>query len=146
MDRDVQLYGSRQHRIDAKGRVALPAQFRGAFGQSGHYFVIPVPDGNANSLAIYNQDSFDQLVQRLEDGRRAGRVTQSQFTSFMASILQSNLDSQGRINLPTHMLEWASLKRDVSLVGSGTYISILPADQLSPESALQDLPAVSEFM
>jgi len=140
----VEFFGAYQHRIDAKGRVALPAVFRDGFGDERVCYI--AAEASQQCLTVYPADEFKLMVGRLQEAKRAGRFTQRQLTNFMAAVSQSSIDSQGRINLPDHLRDFASIDKDATLIGAANHIAVFPADVHSPEAALADLIDVSDLL
>ncbi len=101
----MEFFGAYQHRIDAKGRVALPAVFRDGFGEDRVCYI--AAETSQRCLTVYPADEFKLMVARLQDAKREGRFTQRQLTNFMAAVAQSSIDAQGRINLPDHLRDFA---------------------------------------
>lgn len=140
----MDFFGAHQHRIDAKGRVALPAVFRDGFKGDRTCFIAPEP--SQRCLTLYPADEFRAMVARLQAAKREGRFTQSELTNYMAAIAQSSIDSQGRINLPDHLRAYAGLNKDATLIGAANHIAVFPAEVHSPEAALDDLIDVSDLL
>lgn len=140
----MEFFGAHQHRIDAKGRVALPAVFRDGFGEDKLAYI--VPEQSQGCLSVYPPDEFKAMVERLQEAKRAGRFTQRQLTSFMAAVAQSSIDSQGRINLPEHLRNFANIDKDATLIGAANHIAVFAADVHSPEAALDDLIDISDLL
>lgn len=140
----MEFFGAYQHRIDAKGRVALPAVFRDGFGDERICFI--APETSQKCLAVYPADEFTRMVERLQAAKREGRFTQRQLTNFMAAVAQSSIDAQGRINLPEHLRDFAAIDKDATLIGAANHIAVFPADVHSPEAALEDLIDVSDLL
>lgn len=140
----MDFFGAHTHRIDAKGRVALPAPFRDQFGDERLCYIIPEP--SQQCLAVYTPDGFKVVVERLQAEKRAGRYTQRQITAFMSALVRSSIDSQGRILVPDQLREFANLDKDATLIGVDSHIAIFPADVHSPESALDDLIDISDLL
>ena len=140
----MEFFGAHQHRIDTKGRVALPAVFRAGFGGQSVCFV--VPEQSQQALAVYPADEFKAMVERLQEAKRAGRFSQRQFTNLMAAVAQSSIDSQGRIILPEHLRDYAGIDKDATLIGVANHIAIFAADVHSPEAALDELIDISDLL
>ena len=140
----MEFFGAYQHRIDAKGRVALPAVFRDGFGEARVCYI--APELSQRCLAVYPADEFKLMVERLQAAKRDGRFSQSQLTSFMAAVAQSTIDAQGRINLPEHLRTFAAIDKDATLIGAANHIAVFPADVHSPEAALDDLIDISDLL
>ena len=140
----VEFFGAYQHRIDAKGRVALPAVFRDGFGEERVCYI--AAETSQRCLTVYPADEFKLMVGRLQEAKREGRFTQRQLTNFMAAVSQSSIDAQGRINLPEHLRDFASIDKDATLIGAANHIAVFPAETHSPEAALDDLIDVSDLL
>jgi len=140
----VEFFGAYQHRIDAKGRVALPAVFRDGFGETRTCYI--APETTQQCLTVYAPDEFKAMVGRLQEAKRQGRFSQRRLTNYMAAIAQSSIDSQGRINLPEHLRDFANIEKDATLIGAANHIAIFPAEVHSPEAALDDLIDVSDLL
>jgi len=140
----VEFFGAYQHRIDAKGRVALPAVFRDGFGEERVCYI--AAETSQRCLTVYPADEFKLMVGRLQEAKREGRFTQRQLINFMAAVSQSSIDAQGRINLPEHLRDFASIDKDATLIGAANHIAVFPAETHSPEAALDDLIDVSDLL
>lgn len=140
----MEFFGAHQHRIDAKGRVALPAVFRAGFGEELVCFV--VPEQSQKALAVYPADEFKAMVDRLQEAKRNGRFSQREFTNLMAAVAQSSIDSQGRINIPDHLRAYAGIEKDATLIGVANHIAVFAADVHSPEAALDELIDISDLL
>lgn len=140
----MEFFGAYQHRIDAKGRVALPAVFRDGFGEERVCYI--AAETSQRCLTVYPAHEFKLMVGRLQEAKREGRFTQRQLTNFMAAVSQSSIDAQGRINLPEHLRDFASIDKDATLIGAANHIAVFPAETHSPEAALDDLIDVSDLL
>ena len=56
------LYGGYDHTIDKKGRIAIPAKLRDAFGDT---FMIAKGIFGKNCLCVYSNDQWDKLVEKI---------------------------------------------------------------------------------
>lgn len=140
----MKYFGSRPYRIDSKGRVALPAAFRDGIGEEKCAYI--APDTSQNCLLVFASDEFESFVERMQEAKRDGKFTQRQVTAFMASVAQSNVDSQGRISLPEHLRDFANLEKDVTLIGFGGYIQIFPQEAYDPVASPEHVADVSGIL
>ena len=107
------LLGAHDHTIDDKNRLTLPAKFREAF-QDG----VVITRGLDGCLYAYRRPDWDRLVEsRLatmdplsKEGRRIQRF-------FFSGAAEADLDKQGRVMIPTQLLEHAKLGREVVVAG-----------------------------
>jgi MraZ protein len=114
------LLGEYEHTLDDKNRLTLPARFRQAFAEG-----IVVTRGMDGCLFAYTPGDWTSLVEgRLatldplsKEGRRMQRF-------FYAGATEAELDKQGRVGIPTALLEHAKLGRDVTVAGVHDHLEI----------------------
>src|SRR5659263_243986 len=111
------LIGEHQHNIDVKGRVFIPARFRDDLGE--HFIVTK---GLDSCLFIYSQDEWLVLDAKI----RALPMSKSRRLQlfFFSSAVDVEADKQGRIVLPQNLREFASLTRDVVIIGASSRVEI----------------------
>ena len=114
--------GSFEHRLDDRGRLAVPARYRGRFEQGGT--MIPGPD---QSLELYPADQFEELIQsRIPAGRHG--AARNIRRALYAQAFDVELDRQGRILVPPPLRELRSLGGDTVITGMGDCLEIWSAD------------------
>ena len=129
------------HTIDAKGRVIIPAKFREKLGDS--FVITKGLDGCLYGYAEAEWKSFEEKLGTLPITNRDSR----QFTRFfLAGAATLEVDKQGRILLPANLREFASLEKDVVLVGVGTRIEIWSKENWENMDADQDMESVAASM
>ena len=112
MQRSV-LVGEYEFTLDAKNRVAIPARLRHAFVEG--IFVTRGYDRCISGYAPAEWEHFvAEQIQNTSEMSSKGRMLRRR-TSASANVLE--LDAQGRIKLPASLLEYASIVRDVTIVG-----------------------------
>jgi MraZ protein len=115
--------GEFQHALDAKGRVILPAKFRDQLEAGG--FVTSEVDG---CLAIWTPEEFDVKAAEMKERARAGTTSRDQARAFFGGAVEAIPDRQGRIAIPPGLREFASLDRDVVVVGMFDHLEIWDAE------------------
>lgn len=117
----VFFFGTFEHSIDERGRVAIPARYRSAFVDGG--VLRTGPDG---AVEMYSQETFDQEVQRrlgTEDGNRS--VTARRIRrGFLSDAYAVELDKQGRILIPPQVRAESGINGKVLIIGCGDYLEI----------------------
>lgn len=103
---DNYLYGYRVHKLDAKSRVAIPANMRGRLGEE---FVASL--GLGDFVALYPQDQWEALLEKVQNSKLSGEKKKTLSMYLIASADKMSLDSQGRILLSDR------LKNKVNLAG-----------------------------
>ena len=126
----VDFTGEYEHRLDDRGRLAIPAGYRGLFEHGG--FLLPGPDGQ---LELYTPEGYSAEKQvRTVDGRRhatARRLARS----FFGRVRRVEIDRQGRILIPPQLREERSLDGATVIVGMGEYLEIWSAETWRAERA-----------
>ena len=111
--------GEYNHTIDAKGRLIVPAKFREILGDN---FI--VTKGLDGCLFVYPNDEWTRFEEKLKSLPLTNKNAR-QFTRFLlAGAAACEVDKQGRILLPQVLREFASLEKDVVLVGVASRIEI----------------------
>jgi MraZ protein len=115
----VDFYNQFEHTIDAKGRLVLPAPYRGAFGDGGMLTFI---NGYG---ALFTTDGWDKHRRRLES---TGTFTPRELQYLWAMAAPFVPDAQNRIVLSPILREKAHLDGEVTIVGSVTHAAIYPRE------------------
>ncbi|HTU25210.1 MAG TPA: division/cell wall cluster transcriptional repressor MraZ [Pirellulales bacterium] len=117
------LTGTYSRAIDDKLRIAFPKPFRDRLSHSpgGPLYVAPGTDG---SLAVYSEETFAQLAERLAQASPTAADVRAFGRLFFAAAQALELDSQGRIRLPAELAEWAGLGKEVMLLGVQDHVEL----------------------
>ncbi len=111
--------GEYTYLIDEKKRLAIPAKFRKELGAKA-----VVTRGIDNCLVIYPLPEWKKLAKKLESlpsSRSDSRV----FVRIMLSgAVDVELDKLGRILVPDYLKNYASLKKNVSILGLSNRIEV----------------------
>ena len=111
--------GEYQHKIDAKGRITVPANFRDELGET--MIVTRWLDG---CLAIYTEEQWKQVYENLKKLPSTKREARMYTHMIMSKAAECDLDAQGRIRIPTHLSEEAKLTKDCVVVGVSDHVEI----------------------
>ena len=111
--------GEYNHTIDAKGRLIVPAKFREILGDN---FI--VTKGLDGCLFVYPNDEWTRFEEKLKSLRLTNKNARQFTRFFLAGAAACEVDKQGRILLPQVLREFASLEKDVVLVGVASRIEI----------------------
>lgn len=121
--------GQYDHSIDSKYRLTVPVRFRAALA-SGAYIV----QGFERNLMVYTTECFDKLAKRASSHTMTNPEARAMRRVVFGGAREVNLDSAGRILIPTFLLDYASLDTDATIVGTGEYFEIWNPDNWSVES------------
>jgi MraZ protein len=116
--------GEFEHTIDEKNRLTLPARFRESFPEG-----IVVTRGMDGCLYAYARSDWERLVDTqlasLNPLSRDDRMIQRYFFS---AATETSPDKQGRIMLPSALIEHARLGREVVVAGVHDHLEIWDRD------------------
>jgi MraZ protein len=111
--------GEYQHTLDPKGRVILPSTFREELGDG---LVMTV--GLDHCLTIHPLADWERVVEGLRNLRTTDR-RERMFARIMTSSAHADaLDRQGRVTIPARLREYASLVKDVTVVGADSRLEL----------------------
>ncbi len=122
------LTGTFSRSIDQKSRVAIPKRLRDGLARTsgGVLYVAPATD---RSLAIYTEESFGQLAERLRRSSPTEQHVRAFTRLFFAAAQQIELDGQGRIRIPTELVEMAALQKEIILLGVQDHLEIWSSER-----------------
>ena len=115
---DIMFMGEYHHSIDEKGRIIIPSKIRMDLGDN---FI--VTRGLDNCLFIYPKDEWNEIINKYKslpntkDARNFMRF-------FLSGATNCEFDKQGRINVPTPLVNYADLKKDCVIIGVNERLEI----------------------
>ena len=113
------LLGEYTHNLDVKGRVSIPSKFRDDLGSS---FI--VTKGLDNCLFIYSKQEWATFEDKLKTLPLTNPNARNFIRFFFSGATECEIDKQGRINIPQNLREYASLKKEVYVIGVSTRVEI----------------------
>lgn len=111
--------GAHYHSVDDKGRVIIPLRFR---TELGNLFV--VTKGLSRCLFVFREDDFSAIEKKLQAQPVFDRHTIILQRWFSAEALETSVDNQGRVAIPSNLREFAGIDEEVAIVGAGSRIEI----------------------
>ena len=112
------------NKIDKKGRVSLPSNFRNA-----------LPKNNKNEIILYKSIKTKSIegcgVERLKEISK--RINNLDFfsedyddfsSSIFSEIVTTNIDKEGRFLIPEELKSYAGLKTEAAFFGQGHFFQI----------------------
>ena len=122
------LTGTFSRALDDKLRVAIPKRLRDAFGvpPGGTLYVAP---GTDESLALYTEESFARLADRLAQVSPTRHDVRVFTRLFYARAQRVEIDRQGRVRIPPELAQLAALENDVVLLGVQDHLELWSAQR-----------------
>ena len=113
------FFGTYTPKLDEKGRLFLPAKFRDQLTEG-----LVVTRGQERCLTVWSMADFEGLTDRLRQAPVTNKGTRDYVRMLFAAASQEVPDKQGRISIPASLREYASLTKDVVVIGSMNRIEI----------------------
>ncbi|MEY8370791.1 division/cell wall cluster transcriptional repressor MraZ [Aerococcaceae bacterium 50-4] len=113
------LMGEFQHNIDAKGRIIIPAKLREDLGAK---FVIT--RGLDGCVFGYPLDNWEKIQEKLKQLPLAKKEARAFTRFFYSAAAEAEIDKQGRINIPSTLVDYANLEKECLVLGVSDRIEI----------------------
>ena len=136
------LIGEYLHTMDAKGRLILPSKFRSELGE--RFIVTKGFDGCLYGYSIEEWKNIEEKIKTLPlvTGKDARNFTRF----FFSSAIECEIDSQGRILISQNLREFASLKKEIVIIGVSSRIEIWSKENWDAYNRLQDSEDIAAKM
>ncbi|MBN2557327.1 MAG: division/cell wall cluster transcriptional repressor MraZ [Clostridia bacterium] len=118
------VFGEYLHRVDDKGRVIIPADFREELG----YKFMVTKDLIERCLKLYSMDDWKRLVEKYEKLPSSNKAVQMQRRLLFQSAALCEIDKQGRITIPYKLREDTGIGKEVAIAGDGNKAEIWDKD------------------
>lgn len=115
--------GEYHHNIDDKARIVLPSKFREELGDT---FV--VTRGLEGCLFIYSKEEWVNIVSKLKELPFTKKDARAFLRFFLSGAIECQTDKQGRVALPTPLVNYASLKKECVVIGVNDRLEIWSKD------------------
>lgn len=111
--------GEFHHNIDDKARIVMPSKFRMELGET---FIIT--RGLEGCLFVYSMNEWNELINHLKKLPFTKKDARAFLRFFLSGAVECTLDKQGRINVPTPLVNYASLKKECVVIGVNDRLEI----------------------
>ncbi len=125
--------GASQLTLDGKGRLSMPSRHRDslAAGCDGRLTVTRHPDG---CLLVYPRPTWEARREQIAQLPYSARALQR---LLLGSATDVDLDSAGRLLVPTELRAAAQLERDLMLLGMGAHFELWDTTRLAEHERAQ---------
>lgn len=111
--------GEYGHNIDRKGRLIMPAKFREELGE--HVVVTRGLDG---CLYVYTAEEWEKVYMRLASLPTTRKDARMYKRMVLSKATECEMDSQGRILIPSSLTSVAALKKECLIIGMADHLEI----------------------
>lgn len=114
----VFLTGEYNHQVDAKNRIRIPAKLKGS--EESLYFT----KGTNNCIFVFTVEAVAPKFESLNQVKMANEEQRKGYRSFIKSFNLVEGDNQGRMVIPSKLIEFAKIDKDIVICGAGDHIEI----------------------
>ena len=124
----MKYFGTHEIKIDDKGRLFVPAQYRADFVENAKLVF------RADHIGLYDAIGFEGFINKLSEGLADDTIGIDQFHRMTQLIEEATIDSQGRVVIPKKMRDHIDLRPGpISVYGHGGYLAIFPKSETEQE-------------
>lgn len=113
------LIGEYEHSVDAKGRLIMPSKLKQDLDES---FI--VTKGLDSCLFVFSLTEWSNFEEKLKTLPLTNKNARDFVRFFLSGATECELDKQGRFLISANLRQYASLEKDVVIIGVGTRLEI----------------------
>ena len=122
----MMFMGEFHHNIDDKSRIVLPSKFREELGDT---FVIT--RGLEGCLFVYSMTEWNNIVQKLKQLPFTKKDARAFLRFFLSGACVCQTDKQGRIAIPSTLVNYANLTKECVVIGVNDRLEIWSNESFS---------------
>lgn len=111
--------GTYTPRLDAKGRLILPAKFRDQL-EAG----LVLTRGQERCLYVFTLEEFQRIHEELRSAPLSSKQARNYIRVFLSGASDEVPDKQGRITIPQNLRDYAGLGKELTVIGAGSRAEI----------------------
>lgn len=111
--------GEYTHNIDKKGRIIIPSKFREELGDS-----IVITRGLDGCLSVYTKKQWNKIYEQLLKLPTTKKEARMYVRMMTSKASECEFDSQGRISIPSSLVQLADLKKECMIIGAANNVEI----------------------
>jgi MraZ protein len=120
----VLFTGEYEHTLDAKQRIAVPAEIRARLDPEIHgagFYLVPGPNG---ALWLWPERRFEEMAGALEQSLLPAEDIMEFEELLFSQAARLELDKAGRVRLPERLLTQAGLSTHITIIGVRDHLEL----------------------
>ena len=130
------LIGEYEHTLDVKGRLIMPAKLREDIGDN---FIIT--KGLDGCLFGFSLSEWTQFEEKLKSLPLTNKNARDFVRFFLSGAVNVEIDKQGRFLVASNLREYASMEKEVVIIGVGTRIEFWSKDKWIKYNSSENISA-----
>ena len=132
--------GEHEYKVDQKGRVAIPPEFRDEFRMGA-----TLVQGLEACITIYPLPQWERMAEKLVALPPMRGKTRRMNRLAFGTAFKLELDGQGRIILPQSLRQYTGIKDTAVMVGVNNYLELWSKENWESERAMMNEEAWQIF-
>ena len=116
--------GEFHHNIDEKNRLIIPSKFRNELGSK---FILT--RGIEKCLLVYSLDEWNNMVNKLKELPFTKKDARTFNRMFLSGATECELDNNGRISIPSYLIDYASIEKECTIIGVNERLEIWSSEK-----------------
>ena len=118
------LIGEYEHSLDVKGRLIMPAKLREDVGEK---FIMT--KGLDGCLFGFSEEEWIHFEEKLKSLPLSNKNARDFVRFFLSGAVECEIDKQGRFLVASNLREYASMEKEIVIIGVGTRIEFWNKDK-----------------
>ena len=112
------------NKIDKKGRVSLPSSYRNILPKVSKNEIILFKSLKFKAIEACSSERIHQISERIDALDFFSEDQEDFSTSIFSEIIPTNIDKEGRIQIPEQLKKFSNIDKEVMYIGQGHYFQI----------------------
>jgi len=130
------LIGEYEHSLDTKGRLIMPSKLREDMGEK---FI--VTKGLDGCLFGFSKNEWQNFEEKLKTLPLTNKNARDFVRFFLSGATECEIDKQGRFLIASNLREYATLEKDVVIIGVGTRLEIWDREKWKNYNSSENISA-----
>ncbi len=130
------LIGEYEHSLDVKGRVIMPAKLREDMGEK---FILT--KGLDGCLFGFSQNEWANFEEKLKTLPLTNKNARDFVRFFLSGATECEMDKQGRFLVASNLREYASMDKEVVVIGVGNRIELWNKEKWTKHNSDENISA-----
>ena len=130
------LIGEYEHSLDVKGRLIMPAKLRENIDEK--FIITKGLDGCLFGFSLNEWANFEDKLKSLPLTNKNARDF---VRFFLSGAVECEIDKQGRFLVASNLREYASMDKEVVIIGVGTRIEFWSKDKWKKYNSSENISA-----
>lgn len=113
-----------ENKVDSKGRVSLPSQFRNVLLENSQNYVVLYESSINTCIEGCSLDRIEELSKKIDDLDPFSSEKDAFATIILGGSSQTQFDKDGRILLPKNLTDFAKITDSAVFIGKGQIFEI----------------------